>query len=253
VKWYRWASHNWALKLTALGLALLLWAMLRADAPTRVAVPEVPVQVEVHDPGWVAQGAPVPARVTVTFLGPARELVRLAVERPQVVIPVEVVRDSVMVLQVQPRWVRLRDGLDRSRIEDVQPGTVRVSFESIVTRNVPVAPAFVGVLPDQLELRGEVQADPATVRLTGPASQVLAIDSVRLEPVDLSRTRGPAVLHVRVGVDTVGLRGVLLSPPTVQLRLPIVTRDTLLAPARDVLGHQLPPADETPAEPEPEP
>jgi YbbR domain-containing protein len=250
VNWSAALTENWALKLTALGLALLLWSMLKAEAPTRVAVPEVPVHLEVRDPGWAVSGELVPERVTVTFLGPARELVRLAVERPRVVIPLEAVRDSLMVLPVDRRYVVLREGLDRSRIEDVRPGTIRASFQRMLTRAVPVSPVLRGAFADQLELGGFVVAEPASVRVHGPAAVVAALDSLRLQPVDVARIAAPGTPTFTVQVDTSGLGELEVTPARVQLRVPVVLRDAGPPLLGAPLGREVP-RPEPPAEPEP--
>ena len=38
-------TRNWTLKLAALGLAVLLWSVVKAEAPVRVTIPDVPVEV----------------------------------------------------------------------------------------------------------------------------------------------------------------------------------------------------------------
>jgi len=42
-------SRNWTLKLSAFGIALLLWVAVRAEAPNRQELTGVPVRVELAD------------------------------------------------------------------------------------------------------------------------------------------------------------------------------------------------------------
>ena len=116
-------TRNWTIKLTALLLAVLLWTIVKSDEPTRVPVADVPIEVALRDPGWMLAGEPTPPTATVIFSGPLGEVVRLAVARPRVVVPVDEVTDSVEVRQLRTGWVQLDGDLSRTRIEDC-PGTV---------------------------------------------------------------------------------------------------------------------------------
>lgn len=240
MKWHRALTANWALKLTALGLAVLLWTMLRADAPTRVAVPDVPVQIDMRDPNWVVVGAPDPARVTVSFIGRARDLVGLAVERPQIVIPIETVRDSIMTLPVDPRWVRLRDGMDRSRIEDVRPTSVRVMLERLLVATVPLELVTTGALNEGLELRGPVVVDPPVVRVSGPTARVERVASLALSPIDLSAIQAPGTSSYRLEVDTAGVGDLAIAPLIATVRITVVSVAPEPPNEAEELGRSLP-------------
>ncbi len=51
-------ARNWRLKLAALGIALLLWSVVKAEEVVSVFVRGVPVSVSVRDPAWVSAGPP---------------------------------------------------------------------------------------------------------------------------------------------------------------------------------------------------
>ena len=87
--------RNWRLKLSAFTLAVLLWATVRIGAVSRQDIPEVEVRIENSDPGWVVQGEPSPAVVQVGLTGPARDLFRVAVDRPVVVVGSDPTADSL--------------------------------------------------------------------------------------------------------------------------------------------------------------
>ena len=42
-------TRNWTLKLVAIVLAVLLWLIVRVEAPDRQSIPSVPVVVQVSD------------------------------------------------------------------------------------------------------------------------------------------------------------------------------------------------------------
>jgi YbbR domain-containing protein len=208
---------NWLLKLTALGLAFLLWSVVRAEAPTRVTIPDVPVRVVMRDADWVLAAPPNPATVSVVFSGPVRELVRLAVQRPELVVPIDEVRDSTEIHVLRTGWVAMQAGMDNTRADDVLPSTARLVFDRVTTRILPLALRAAGELPEGLELVGPIRLEPADVRASGAARRLDGIDSLRLPPIDLRAVRGYDTLTV--AIDTAGT-GLLVSPRTVRVIVP---------------------------------
>ncbi|HLM66524.1 MAG TPA: hypothetical protein VK358_03310, partial [Longimicrobium sp.] len=74
-------TYNWRLKLSALGLAVLIWALVSSEQVTSQWIP-VRVDPVVRDPRFVISEAPEPQEVRVQFTGPGRELWELAIDRP---------------------------------------------------------------------------------------------------------------------------------------------------------------------------
>ena len=123
----RGLARRWQLKLAAVGLAVLLWALVRAEQPTEQWV-GVRVEPQVLDPDYVLNGAPAPMVVQVRFAGKWRELGKLALERPVIVLHIRSVgRQRTFVLE--PSMVRLPDGI-RGRVSavDVRPRLVHVDL-----------------------------------------------------------------------------------------------------------------------------
>ncbi|MBI4545953.1 MAG: YbbR-like domain-containing protein [Gemmatimonadetes bacterium] len=212
-------TRNWALKLTALGLALLLWSVTKADAPTRFAFADVELAVSLRDPGWMLAAPPFPESVTVVLSGPARELLGIAVEKPRVIVPIEEVRDSAEIRQIRYGWVDLPGRYEKTRVEDVRPGSVRLLFERLSTRLVPVSLPVRGQPPTGLVLAAPVRLEPPAVRVTGPARLVDALDSMRLPPQDLGAITAPGRITVRI--DTTGLGDLIVAPRAVSLIVPL--------------------------------
>jgi len=213
-------TRNWTLKLAALGLALLLWSVVKAEAPVRVTIPDVPVEVALRDARWTAAAPPAPSNVSVVFSGPVRDLLRLAVERPRIVIPVDEVADSAEVHLLQPRWVQLGRDMERARAEDIRPSTVRLFFERVSTRLLPVIASTHGEPLAGYRLDGPVRADPPAITVSGPVSRLAELEFVRLPSVDISRLTGPTA--ITVSVDTAALAGLAVTPEQITLTVPIV-------------------------------
>ncbi|HEX7118066.1 MAG TPA: YbbR-like domain-containing protein [Longimicrobiales bacterium] len=226
-------TRNWTIKLTALLIAVLLWTIVKSDEPTRVPVENVPIEVALRDPGWMLASPPSPPTATVIFSGPVRELARLAVAQPRVVIPVDEVSDSIEVRQLRTGWVQLEGDLSRTRTEDIRPGAVLLAFERLTTRLVPVTVRTRGDLPPGLDFAAPLRVEPPAVRVSGPRRAIEALDSVVTVPLELGGLRGSAAITAEL--DTTELRGLILSPATVDVvvRVKPAVQDTAVlgAPA----------------------
>jgi hypothetical protein len=176
----------------------------------------VPVRVEarIADPEYVLTGGPDPPEVQVRFTGPGRELWELALDRPVLVLRVQNV-DERRTFALDPRMVQVRGGLTATPV-DVRPPSVRLQLQQLVTRNVPVRARIGPRSLGRYVVADDVEVVPATVRVTGPANQVAALDSLPTEvfeivPDDTTFTR-------EVRLDTAGLSGLSLSRERVTVR-----------------------------------
>ena len=222
----RFFTENWALKLAAVALAILLWAGVRAGTPKRTVFQNVPIEVDLRDPDWQLLGEPVPSAVSVTVSGPAGELMALAADPPRIVLPVERVTDSIETQVVPPQWIRLPRGLDRTRIEGLRPDTIVLSYERLASRTVPVRVTTRGDLDDGLVLALPITTRPATVTIRGPARLIEEVDTVALLPVDLSGLRSPT--NVPTAIDTAALEGIHVTPADVNVILRVLPADSTL-------------------------
>lgn len=231
-----WATTDWVLKLTALVLAFLMWVTVRADAPSQYDW-EIPVRVVNNDPEWVVSGPPAPAEVTLFLRGPYRELLRVSSNLPEIIVPIQQVNDSSEVHVLRPNWVSLPSGTDRTSVADLRPSTVRITFDKVSARLIPVAAPLLGVPPPGFELAGDVVIEPIFVRASGGTRAMSRVDSIRLPPIDLSGVRTYDTLDLTI--DTTGT-GLIISPRTVRVFVPVrpVASDSALL----VPQVQLPPS-----------
>lgn len=206
--------HNWRLKLSALGLSVLLWALVQTEPSNQETFSSVPVRVQIADTGWTTSGPPTPANVQVRLAGPPREIIRLAREGTSVQIPVSAVGSQDTLITLRREWVQLGQRAGVS-IESLSPPNVRVSFERAQTRLVPVSARLVGRIRDHLALASGIDVSPQLVRLRGPESRVTSLDSVPLEPFDLSEVNRSGAFTVPL--DTSGLLGASVVPQTATL------------------------------------
>jgi len=171
-----WLARNWKLKLAALGISVLLWSIVKAEEVVSVDIPDVPVHVNLRDPAWTV-AATSPARVSVAVTGPVRDIMRLAIQRPRIDVPVEEVQSSVVVIALRASWVRLPGEGGRTTVDDFVPSALRLVFSPVVGR------------ADHLEPGAVAPAAQSAAAAPAPGTPVPAV------PQDTSAPRDSAALR----------------------------------------------------------
>jgi YbbR domain-containing protein len=212
-----WSTHDWALKVTSLAIAFLLWVTVRAETPGQWEA-EMEVRVVNNDAEWVVAGPPTPSTVSVTLRGPLGELLRTASDLPHVIVPVDQVNDSLEFHELRRNWVSMPPGTDNTEVASFNPTGVRVMFDRVSTRLIPVVAELQGELSEGYVLAGVPQIEPAVVRASGARRDLAKIDSLRLPPIDLRDRRALDTLELTI--DTTGT-GLIISPRTVRVVVPI--------------------------------
>lgn len=206
--------HNWRLKLSAVGLAIFLWAVVQTEPTNPETFASVPVHIQVADTTWTPSGAPSPATIELRLSGPSREILRLAREGTSIRVPVGAIGSQDTLITLRREWVELGDRSGLS-VESMSPPTIRVSFERAQTRLLPVSARLVGRVRDHLALAASIDVSPQLVRVRGPASRLEALDSLPLVPFDLSSLSRSGAFAV--AIDTAGLMGASVVPANATL------------------------------------
>lgn len=223
-------ARNWRLKLAATALAVVLWAVVRADPSRSGDVFTVPVVAQVEDPAWTLAADPQPATVQVRFRGPTTDLIRLAREGASIRIPLDTVAHADTLVQLRRDWVVLGEG-SQLMVEDILPAAVRLSLEPTATALVPVRVRTTGDFPSGLALAAPVGLNPPFVRVRGAARRLRALDSVALAPLDLDRVAKSGTYQVDVDTSVLGGLDVDPTSATLALRLePALERDLPAVP-----------------------
>jgi hypothetical protein len=102
--------RNWPLKAAAFALAVVLWALVRADPSRRSDIFSIPVHAEIGDEGWTLAADPDPGTVEVRLRGPISDLIRLAREGTTLEIPLDSVASADTLVPLRRDWVRLARG-----------------------------------------------------------------------------------------------------------------------------------------------
>ena len=207
-------AHNWRLKVSAFGLSIFLWALVQTEPANQETFATVPVHIQVLDTAWTTSGASVPATVELRLGGPAQEIISLAREGTSIRVPIGTIGARDTLITLRREWVQLeqRSGLT---VESISPATVRVTFEEAQVRMIPIASRLAGRVPDHLAMASDIELSPELVRVRGPQSRLEGLDSLILEPFDLSSISRSGVFTV--ALDTAGLLGSSVVPPTASL------------------------------------
>jgi YbbR domain-containing protein len=218
-------TADWPLKLTSLGLAILLWLIATSEES---ASSLLSVELRVQPPsGRSIVHGPDPLRVTV--VGPRRDLLKLSTTHLLLtrILPDSLTADSVE-LDVTPSDVVLPQTVS-ARVQDIQPRRVVVELNRVEERTVAVRPV-VRVAPDSgFELVGGVSVVPGEVRIAGPRERVRVLDSITTVPLEIVRADGPS--EERLSVDTSGLGPVRVFPSRVTVRINVqATAERTLGP-----------------------
>ncbi|MFP4623226.1 MAG: CdaR family protein [Gemmatimonadota bacterium] len=218
-------TESWGLKLAAVALAILLWAAVTANEPVRASFRSVDVEVDLRDPDWRLERVD-PSGVTVRLLGPRGELVALADDLPRIVLPVERVNDTVESHVVPVQWVQagLPAVARETRVLGLRPDTIRLYFERVASRTLPVQVQTRGELPEGLALDTPISTNPSVVEVRGPRNTLQDMDSVPLFPLDVSGLE--STTRVLTGVDTTGFEGLRFRPAEVRVVLRVVRADS---------------------------
>jgi hypothetical protein len=209
----RLLTYNWRLKLAALGLAMLVWAVVSAEQVTTQWIP-VRVDPVIGDPEYVMTGSAEPAEVRVQFSGAGRELWQLALDRPVLVLSLRDIGDR-RAFPLDPSMVRLPQGVS-VRAQDVRPAVVRLDLQRLASRVIPVRARISGRSLQRYVVGEDLEILPAEVRVTGPADQLAALDALTtrsFEIVPVTDSTFSSAVHL----DTAGMEGLSFSRTEVRV------------------------------------
>lgn len=161
----------WALRLLALAIAVTLWFFLAYQKRERESERVVLAAVTYDTPRGVMLLNPV-SQVAVRLRGGAR---RISAVNPSLVnVQVELPRNYTGTFEasLQPDDVFSPEGLT---VVSIEPSTIRLTLDTVVTRELPVRVELVGEPAAGATTLGNPIAIPSTARVTGPASRVAGL------------------------------------------------------------------------------
>ena len=198
--------HNFGLKATALGVAILLWlgfSHVTAPQATFSKTLELPLKVRGASAGYVANSRA--DTINVELGGPRARLDPLAPE--QFVAWVDVARRGAGVYALPVKI----DGPAADAVKSMAPGQVIVAVDRFAYRSVPVVPGQGA--PVQLDVL------PKAVTVAGPESAVTHVlaATVSIPPTELSESRSVDIKPIPVDSRLAPVSGVTVAPPLVHV------------------------------------
>lgn len=211
-----WIVNNWPIKLTALILAAILWAVVAAQEPTNQLVP---VRLEVTPPAGRALASELPP-IQALFAGTPRELLKLYSRPPIIrkVVP-DTLTGSRYTIELSTADIRV---IDEAAVNptDIEPRIVPIRLDDVAERTVPVIPR-ISVAPDSgYRQFGSISVEPESVVVRGPEEAVRRTSSIFTVRRELTGLREP--LRIPVPLDTARLGGGLhLFPMQVDISIEV--------------------------------
>ena len=207
---------NLGLKLVALLLALLVYLNVYTDRPATMVV-SFPLQIT-DLPDSMTLVGPAPSAVQAELRGSGKQLIRLRLAEPVLRISLANARPGRYERALGAGDLPLppESGPQVERL--IGPLMIELQIDRKETRRIPVAPRGEVEPGAGREWSGRVQVEPARVVVTGPASVLARLDSIRLEPVRIEGRRDT----MRVEVSPAALpEWTLVEPPTVMVIVPL--------------------------------
>ncbi|HET7440040.1 MAG TPA: CdaR family protein [Terriglobales bacterium] len=208
----RYVAHNFLLKLLSLALAAGLWL-----AVTRNPIAEVPVTVPIefhHIPNNLEIVSETIPQAQVRVRGPERIVRRVTAAEVHVEVDLAGAKPGERTFDLTAQQVHEPRELE---VVQVVPSQVHLDFDTRLTREVEIHPRVTGTFARGLRL-ARAEANPSSIRITGPKQRVAAVDAATTDPVDATGTVGSASFMTHAYV----------SDPLVQVVRPEPVRVTVI-------------------------
>jgi YbbR domain-containing protein len=208
----RYVFANLALKLLSLALAVGLWLAITHDPISEVEV-TVPIEFR-HVPTNLEISSMNIPEAQVRVRGPERVIHQLRPADVHVEVEISGVKPGERTFDLTAQQVHQPRALE---VVQVVPSQVRLSFDTGITRQVPVRPRVIGVFTPGVRI-AEVLASPATVAIAGPKQRVEAVEAATTDPVDASGTMSRSTF----------VTSAYVADPLVQVVHPVPVRVTVI-------------------------
>lgn len=196
-RWIRQAlSENLGLKAMAFAFAVGFFVYVHGQE--NVQQRTIPVSVISLPPegGNYELMTQIPPAIHITLLGSRRAMTDLIQDG---IPPVEVdLRQGYPVEITFEREMFLLPS--QLELMVVDPPHLRLEWEKVVTRQVPLQASITGKLPDGLIIKGEPKIEPELITVRGPQSRVEVMQFARLTPYNVSGLSA-GTFPRRIGID----------------------------------------------------
>ncbi len=204
--------HNFGIKLLSLVLAVGLWLAVTRDPVAEVAV-EVPIEFRNIPENLEINTESVP-RAEILVRGPQRIVRRLQPADIYAEIELSGMKPGERTFDLTSQQIHHPRELE---VVQLIPSQFHLTFDTRLTRQVPVRPRVFGTFTAGYQI-GHIEAQPATITISGPRKRVEAVEAAITDPVDASGTVDHATF----------VRHAYVSDPLVQVMDPNPVRVTVI-------------------------
>jgi YbbR domain-containing protein len=174
-------TENLNLKLLSFAFALILYSLVHGGQDARGSISvdlEVNLPPESGDKVFVGT---IPRDVRIFVRGSTQTIDNLRGGAVHMILDLT---DSPEHVVFNQKMVRLPEGV-RVEVEQFEPPSIDLKWEQRVTRDVPVQVSVVGSPADGYVVKGPLVAEPRTVKVRGPQSDVMVLQHVRADAFDV--------------------------------------------------------------------
>ena len=208
----RHVLHNFGIKLLALALAVGLWLAVTRDPISEIAV-QVPIEFRNIPENLEINTESIP-RAEIRVRGPQRIVRRLQSADIYAEIELGGMKPGERTFDLTAEQVHHPRELE---VVQVIPSQFHLTFDARLIRQVPVRPRVFGNFAAGYRI-GRIDAEPATITISGPRQRVEAVEAAITDPVDASGTMDRATF----------VRHAYVSDPLVQVMNPNPVRVTVI-------------------------
>jgi YbbR domain-containing protein len=223
---HRHVFHNLGLKLISLALAVGVWLAVARDPVAEVAVD---VAIEFRDiPQNLEISSESIPKAQIRLRGPERVIRRLQPADVYAEIELNGLKPGERTFDLTAQQIHEPPELE---VVQVVPSQFHLSFDTRLTRQVPVQPRVAGTFAPGYGIE-RVVVDPPIITISGPKRHVEAVTSAITDPIDVSG----AISQIAVR------RHAYVSDPLIQVASPDPVQVTVIMQKVPITGGGTPPA-----------
>jgi len=175
-------GENWNLKLLAFALALVLYSLFHGAQDAQRSVSIDLVMIMPPEAANRVLVSSIPPQVRLTLRGSRAALDDLRADDLGN-LQLDIHSGAEKRVTLTPQMVHVPPSVT---VEQFDPPAIDLVWEDQVVRDVPIQVSVVGTPAPGFVVKGVPVADPPTVRVRGPKSEVLVLQHVRSDPFDVT-------------------------------------------------------------------
>lgn len=213
--------NNVGLKVASLALAIVIWSLV--STPRRGSAIERAFSASVSLVGMsreyvIITPTTIPERVTIRLRGRKSDLDPLASRLLEATVDLSWIQQSgEATITLRPQHFNVSDDIE---VVSIAPNKFSFRVDHLRQRTVMIRPFLLGDVPSGYVV-GDVVIQPDRALVSGPSSQILAMEEVGTERIILTRRTETFVQGVSVISDSPLVR--IISPLTARVTVPITS------------------------------